>query len=74
MTERGCPRFSRAFVGSLLGLAAGLLAMPIMMDPFTVCFWLSLGFVIGGGIGFVRDVLPSGRRAAKKMATLSEPE
>jgi hypothetical protein len=74
MTERGRPRISRAFVGSLLGLAAGLLAMPIMMDPFAVCFWPGLGLVIGAGVGFVRDASTPRREAAKKTATLSEPQ
>jgi len=63
MSARRRPKLSGAFVGSLLGLGAGLLAMPIMMDEFTVFFWLTVGLVVGGGIGFVRDLFSLRHRA-----------
>jgi hypothetical protein len=49
-------KMSGAFVGSLAGLGAGLLATPIMMDEFTVLFWLALGLALGGSLGFIRDL------------------
>jgi hypothetical protein len=48
---------SGTFVGSLAGLGAALLALPIMMDEFTLVFWLTLGLASGGGLGFIRDIL-----------------
>jgi hypothetical protein len=52
---------SRAFVGSLSGLAACLLATPIMMDEFTVLFWLALGLILGGGTGLLCELLMAKR-------------
>ena len=50
-------KMSGTFVGSLAGLGAALLALPIMMDEFTLFFWLTLGLASGGGLGFIRDIL-----------------
>ena len=65
-------RMSGAFVGSLAGLGAGLLALPIMMDEFTVFFWLTLDLALGGGLGFTRDILAA-KPCAKADGTEGEP-
>ena len=59
---------ARLEVGSLAGLGTGLIALPIMMDEFTLFFWLTLGLALGGGVGFVHDIL-----AGNSAQSASEP-
>src|SRR5262245_29543285 len=47
---------SGTFVGSLAGLGAALLALPIMLGECTLVFWLTLGLASGVGLGFIRDI------------------